>query len=97
MAARHMAGIILVGIFMTLPGWFIVWSNPILGGSLIIFSFILQQLLVRASKKDKYNRSLQLDNGKQMMFKSVKERNEYAKRYLEEQKQTKGYKVEDLN
>ena len=97
---KYYAGIILVGIFISLPGWLIVWSNPIVGAGLIIFSFILQQLLIKAAKKDKYNRSVKLDNGEVLTFKSQKECVDYAKQYEAKKAQArepKRYRLEDLN
>ena len=98
MAARHIVGIILVGIFISLPGWLIVWSNPLVGGILIVVSFIMQQMMVKAAKKDKYNRSVRLDNGEVLTFKTQKECVEYAKQYEAKKAQAKtGYRLEDLN
>jgi len=53
---KYYAGVILVGIFISLPGWFLIFSSPILGASLIIFSIILQQLIIVAAKKHKLHR-----------------------------------------
>jgi len=87
--AKYYAGIILVGIFISLPGWLLVFSNPVIGGGLIIFSIILQQLMIRAAKKHKYNRSVKLDNGEILTFKSRKECVEYAKQYEAKKAQVK--------
>jgi len=53
MESKYIAGIILVGIFISLPGWFLLWSSPILGATLIILSIIIQQWMVKAAKKEK--------------------------------------------
>jgi len=78
---KYYAGLILVGIFISLPGWLLIFSIPILGVMLIIFSIILQQLIIMAAKKHKRNRIIKLDNGEIMEFKSQKECAEYAKKY----------------
>jgi hypothetical protein len=53
---KYYAGVILVGIFISLPGWFLIFSIPILGITLVIFSIILQQLIIAAAKKHKLKR-----------------------------------------
>jgi len=53
---KYYAGIILVGIFISLPGWFLIFSSPIIGATLIIFSIILQQLIIKAAKNHKLKR-----------------------------------------
>jgi hypothetical protein len=102
---RYIFGIIMVGIFISLPGWLMLWSNPILGGMLIVFSIILQQLMVRAAKKHAGERRIEFPDGKRIQFKSKKEADEYQKQYWKEhdgqgnllKQEPKRYRLEDLN
>jgi len=81
---RYIFGIIMVGIFISLPGWLMLFSSPILGASLIIFSIILQQLMVRAGKKHAMERRIKFPDGRILQFKSRKEADEYQKQYWKE-------------
>jgi len=54
--AKYYTGVILVGIFISLPGWLLVFSVPILGIMLVIFSIILQQLIIKKAIIHKRNR-----------------------------------------
>jgi len=60
--AKYYVGIILVGIFISLPGWLLVFSVPILGVMLVIFSFILQQLIIKKAIRHKRNRLVKLNS-----------------------------------